>query len=310
MIGRGDAVDLVDNFARARLDEDLADLQAAPAVRLLRLDLLDAASYAALDRDYDRVVHLAAVVGVAHVVESPQRTLRANASMTDHVLAWAQGLPRLGRLLFASTSEVYAGTIRTFGGPVPTPEEVPLTVADVADPRSAYAISKLYGEALCHHAGIPFTIVRPHNVYGPRMGLSHVIPELLERAHRTASGGALDVYSPDHRRTFCFIDDAVEILLRAVDAPGCAGETLNVGSSGPEISMEQLARLVVETVGKPLVVRGLPATPGSPHRRCPDMARTARLTGRRAETALDEGLRRTYEWYRLRIFDGREVDVR
>jgi nucleoside-diphosphate-sugar epimerase len=310
MVERGDAVDLVDNFARARLDEDLADLQAAPGVRLLRLDLLDAASYGALDRDYDRVVHLAAVVGVAHVLESPRRTLRANAAMTDHVLAWAQGLPRLERLLLASTSEVYAGTIRTSGGPVPTPEEIPLTVADVADPRSAYAISKLYGEALCQHAGIPFTIVRPHNLYGPRMGLSHVIPELLERAHRTPSGGTLEVYSPEHRRTFCFIDDAVQILLSALDAPGCAGETLNIGSTGPEVTMAQLARLVAETVGKPLIVRGLPATPGSPRRRCPDMSKTTRLTGRRAETALDEGLRRTYAWYRLRIFDGPEVDVR
>jgi nucleoside-diphosphate-sugar epimerase len=310
MVERGDAVDLVDNFARARLDEDLADLQAAPAVRLLRLDLLDAASYGALDHDYDRVVHLAAVVGVAHVLESPWRTLRANASMTDHVLAWAQGLPRLERLLLASTSEVYAGSIRRSGGPIPTPEEIPLTVADVADPRSAYAISKLYGEALCHHAGIPFTIVRPHNFYGPRMGLSHVIPELLERAHRTPGGGALDVYSPEHRRTFCFIDDAVQILLSALDAPGCAGETLNIGSTGPEVSMAQLARLVAETVGKPLMVRGLPSTPGSPRRRCPDMSKTTRLTGRRAETTLDEGLRRTYAWYRLRIFDGPEVRVR
>jgi nucleoside-diphosphate-sugar epimerase len=303
---RGERVDLVDNFARGRLDGDLAALEASPAVRLRRLDLLDAGALRALDRDYDHVIHLAAVVGVAHVVDSPLRTLRANAAMTDHVLAWARGLPALERFLFASTSEVYAGTVGALGGPLPTPETVPLTVADVADPRAAYAISKLYGEALCQHAGVPFTIVRPHNVYGPRMGLAHVVPELLERAHRTPAGGVLEVYSPDHRRTFCFVADAVATLIGALDAPACAGETLNVGRAGPEVSIRRLAELVSETVGKPLRVRGLPATPGSPRRRCPDMGKTERLTGTRARTALEDGLRLTYEWYRAHGFDSPE----
>ena len=144
------------------------------------------------------------------------------------------------------------------------------------------------------------------------MGLAHVVPELLERADRAPpTGGALEVHSPEHRRTFCYIDDAViQLVIRALDAPGCAGQTLNVGSAGPEISMERLAQLVIDTVGKPLSVRGLAATPGSPRRRCPDMAKTERLTGYRAQTSLGEGLRRTYEWYRLERFDGREVDVR
>jgi UDP-glucose 4-epimerase len=293
MVARGDAVDLLDSFARARLDEDLVELEASPSVRLLRLDLLEAGCLDRLDRDYERVVHLAAVVGVAHVLGAPLRTVRDNVAMTNHVLEWARGLPRLERLLFASTSEVYAGTLDTFGWTIPTPEDVPLTVTDVADPRSAYAISKLYGEALCQHSGIPFTIVRPHNVYGPRMGLSHVIPELLERAHHSPGDGRLEVYSVDHRRTFCFIDDAVEIIMRALDSPECAGETLNVGCAGPEVSIGELAALVIDTVGKPLTVRALPSTPGSPRRRCPDMTRTARLTRWSAQTGLRDGLRRT-----------------
>jgi nucleoside-diphosphate-sugar epimerase len=310
MVARGDSVDLLDSFARARMDETLAELEASPSVRLLRLDLLEAGCLDRLDRDYERVVHLAAVVGVAHVLGAPQRTLRDNVTMTNQVLGWARGLPRLERLLFASTSEVYAGTLNAFDWTIPTPEDVPLTVADVADARSAYAISKLYGEALCHHAEVPFTIVRPHNVYGPRMGLSHVIPELLERAHRSPRNGRLEVYSVDHRRTFCFIDDAVEIILRALDSPECAGETLNVGRGEPEVSIGRLAELVIETVGKPLTVHALPPTPGSPLRRCPDMAKTVRLTGWSGRTELRDGLRRTYDWYRLRIFDGPAVDVR
>ena len=88
LVGRGDTVDLVDDFSRGRLDAELDELRSSPSIRLLALDLLDGAVFDDLDADYDRVVHLAAIVGVAHVLDSPHRTLRANATMTDHVLGW------------------------------------------------------------------------------------------------------------------------------------------------------------------------------------------------------------------------------
>jgi nucleoside-diphosphate-sugar epimerase len=310
MIRRGHTVDLVDDLSRGRVDDDLATLERSPSLRLLRLDLLRPGSLDGIDRDYEHVLHLAAVVGVAHVVRDPERTLRDNVLMTNHVLSWAAGLPRLARFLFASTSEVYAGTRQAFGVPIPTPERIPLAVSDIAEPRSAYALSKVYGEALCHHAGLPFTIVRPHNVYGPRMGLAHVIPELLERAHAASPGGVLEVHSIEHRRTFCFVDDAVEFILRMLSSDACAGETLNVGSAGPEVSIRELAELVVETVGRSLEVRGLVPTRGSPDRRCPDMTRAAQLTGWRAQTPLRSGVGRTYDWYRMRVFDREPVPVR
>jgi nucleoside-diphosphate-sugar epimerase len=307
---RGHEVDLVDSLARGQADEEIAELERSAPVRLVRGDLLDPSFLPGLSRDYDQVVHLAAIVGVANVLGGPGRTLRDNAVMVNHVLAWAATLPRLGRVLFASTSEIYAGTVSTFGLPVPTPEAVPLTVPDPADARATYALSKLYGEALCHHSGLPFTIIRPHNVYGPRMGLSHVIPELLERAHAAPDGGVLEVFSPEHRRAFCYVGDAAELIARALEGPACAGETLNVGSEGPEITMGELASLVVATVGKRLDVRPREATPGSPVRRCPDMSHTERLTGYRARVDLADGVARTYAWYRRRGFDAGGVAVR
>ena len=84
--------------------------------------------------------------------------------------------------VFASTSEVYAGSLEHFGLPIPTPETAPLGLPDLGRPRTTYMLSKIYGEALCRHAGLPFTILRPHNLYGPRMGMAHVIPELHARA--------------------------------------------------------------------------------------------------------------------------------
>ena len=67
-------------------------------------------------------------------------------------------------------------------------------------------LSKIYGEAMCSHSNLPFTVIRPHNFYGPRMGLAHVIPELFKKAY-FAKNNKITVYSPKHKRNFCYIDE-------------------------------------------------------------------------------------------------------
>lgn len=302
LLANGHEVDLVDNFSRGANDETLAELQCADGVRFLELDLLLPGALEETADDYDYVVHLAAIVGVANVVGRPYDVLSDNVRMTEQALALAGRQKGLRRFLFASTSEVYAGTLEKFGLEVPTPEQTPLALPDLDRPRTTYMLSKLYGEALCQHAGVPFTIVRPHNVYGPRMGLAHVIPELLQRAH-DATDGRLEVFSVEHRRTFCFVDDAVEMIARSLESPRCDGQTLNVGTESPEVTIGELAALIAGVVGKELEIVPKPATPGSPKRRCPDMSRTAELTGYSSRVSLEEGVRRTYDAYRARVFE-------
>jgi UDP-glucose 4-epimerase len=236
--------------------------------------------------------------------------LRDNVTMLVRALDCARDQAQLKRFVFPSTSEVYAGTLEHFGLPLPTPESTPLALPDLRRPRTAYMLSKIYGEALCEHAGVPFTILRPHNVYGPRMGLSHVVPELMERAHDARDNEVLEVFSIDHRRTFCYVDDAIALLTAAAVAPECDGETLNLGSEGPEITIGELAAMITDVVGKPLRIVGGPETEGSPLRRFPDMRRTIALTGYRPRVALREGVERTYAWYRGNVFGGRGVYAR
>jgi UDP-glucose 4-epimerase len=310
MLERGWRVDLVDNFARGVLDAELDALQGSGSVRLLERDLLAPDAFAGFDDDYEYVVHFAAIVGVSNVVGRPYDVLTDNVLMTSHVISWARRQPRLRRFLFASTSEVYAGTLTHVGVPIPTPEDVLLTVADLGEPRTSYLLSKIYGEAMCHHAGMPFTIFRPHNVYGPRMGLSHVIPELLERAHAAGDGDSLEVFSVEHRRTFCYVADAVEMMLRAAEAPAAAGETLNIGNEAPEVTVGDVALLVAKTVRKNLEIVPLPPTPGSPPRRCPDLTKTSALTGYEPAVSLERGIELTYEWYRTRVFQAEGIVAR
>jgi len=296
------AVDLVDNFSRGRRDGDLETLLEAPGVRLLERDLLQPEALSQEGEDYDLIVHLAAIVGVANVLNAPYRVLEDNVLLLLRVLEFARRQRALSRVVFTSTSEVYAGSLGLSMLPLPTPETAPLALPRLDEPRTSYLLSKLYGEALCLQSGLPVTVVRPHNVYGPRMGLAHVIPELLQRAHETPAGGTLEVFSVEHRRTFCYVDDAVEMIARAAESSRCAGEVLNVGREAPEVRIGDVAQTVRDTVGKPLEIRALPPTPGSPERRCPDMSKTSELTGHAAGVGLEDGIRLTYAWYADRLF--------
>jgi nucleoside-diphosphate-sugar epimerase len=301
LVARGYEVDLLDNFARGRRDADLETQAARPGVRLQRMDLLSD-GLESLDNGYTHIFHLAAILGVATVERRPLAVLRDNQRMLFAALDLAARQRALERFVFASTSEVYQGSLEHLQLVIPTPESSVLALPDLARPRSSYMLSKIYGEALCRHGGVPFTIIRPHNVYGPRMGMAHVIPELLARAERLEDGAAFPVYAVDHTRTFCFVGDAVEMIARAAEASACAGEVLNIGASAPEVTMGELARQVAETVGKRLTIQPLPAPAGSPSRRCPDMSKTTRLTGWRARVSLADGVAATYEWYRHQGF--------
>ena len=300
----GHEVTLLDNFARAVRDAELESFSAQPGVTVLNRDLLASGAVDGLSEEFDYVFHLAALLGVENVRSRPYQVLTFNSAMLEQIILLTRRQKHLRRLLFSSTSEVYAGTLRHFGMPVPTPESTPLAVSDLTEPRTSYMLSKIYGEALCRYSGLPFTLVRLHNAYGPRMGLSHVIPELLKKAHGLPPGGTLEVYSVGHSRSFCYISDVVEMLRLVVESPGSKGEVLNIGSQGPELRIGQLAEVIVQAAGKPIKIAPMPETPGSPQRRAPDMSKTFSITGYRASVDIAEGVGRTYAWYRSNIFEG------
>lgn len=310
LLDEGYRVDLVDNLSRGVQDKVLQDLIDTGDVVVHVADLRDPGALDQVDRSYTHVFHFAALLGVQNVLEHPEEVLRENMAMLTTMLDFAKRQPALARFVFPSTSEVYVGTQQFHELPIPTPEDTPLTVSALDKPRTSYMLSKIYGEALVQHAGLPFTIVRPHNFYGPRMGLAHVIPQVLQRIHDASDGDELVVYSIDHRRTFCYIDDAVEYLFRLTESPDAVGGTFNVGVQAPEVTMGELGQLLTRVVDRTLTIVPGETAPGSPFRRCPDMTRTIGVTGHEPAVSLEEGARRTYEWYRDEVFDGGGLSAR
>lgn len=303
LLEEGYQVDLVDNFSRGVYDDMLKNITSSNKLNFKEIDLLDKKQIGKIDLDYDIIFHLAAIVGVKHVLDKPYLVLKDNVDLLSNVIELAKNQKKLPRLLFSSTSEVYSGALMHYSLPFPTPEDVPLTVTDVSHPRASYMLSKIYGEAMCHQSGLPFTIFRPHNIYGPRMGMSHVIPEQLQKAHVAKKGQSIPVNSLSHTRSFCYVDDAVEILFRIMNSKLCIGKVLNLGSQKEEVTIEKLVELCFSVVGKELKIKPLDPSPGSPVRRNPNMKFTRELINYESQISLKEGISLTYEWYREHIFD-------
>jgi UDP-glucose 4-epimerase len=309
LLGAGERVDVLDNFSRGVRDPFLEETGRLGA-GLIDADVLNPAACARLDEGYSVIYQFAAIIGVRHVLERPYEVLLKNVMIQAAAIELARRQKALQRFVFTSTSEVYAGSLLHMQMPIPTPESVPLALTDLSHPRTSYMLSKLYGEAMCHQSRLPFTIVRPHNIYGPRMGLVHVLPELMARARALPRGGQLEVASVDHRRAFCYIDDAVQLLIRLAAAPDGRGGTFNLGNQEQELSIGEVARLVLQAVGRTdlqLVAR--PETPGSPQRRCPEMSQTLAVTGFHPAIGLEEGISRTYAWYMTNVFSSEGVSA-
>lgn len=303
LLADGCQVDICDNFARGTLDAELRATASQKGCRIIERDLLQIDAEAGLDTDYDVVFHLAAMLGVKNVIDNAHQTLWRNVQLTEVALRLGARQKSLKRLFFASTSEIYAGTITVGAAPVPTPESATLVLTPLTEPRTSYMLSKAVGEALCNFSGLPISIVRPHNIFGPRMGLAHVVPQVFQRIFAANAGEVLEVFSPSHTRSFCYIEDAIELLVRILERDTCVGKTLNLGTAGPEISMFSLAELMADVSGKNLVIKGSHNHAGSPSRRCPDMSLTESLTGYTERMPLREALGVTYDWYRRNVFE-------
>ena len=290
---------IADKFDDADIesDDDLVALLQQGNVTYGCVDLLDGRSLNRLGSDYTHIVHLAAIVGVQNVFTGPYNVLKNNNDLLVNVVDFAKKQENLDRFVFASTSEVYAGTLHHGDLSFPTPENSALILPSLSSKRTSYMLSKIYGEALCWQSDLPFTIIRPHNIYGPRMGMRHVIPELLKKI-ANSNNGELGIYSSEHSRTFCFVDDAVKMIFQLLVQTQSVREIFNVGNEGPEIKMKDLAKLICECVGKDLLVKDLGTHEGSPSRRVPAMDKLRSFVKLESSVPLYDGIRLCHHWYK------------
>jgi nucleoside-diphosphate-sugar epimerase len=294
---------LADNLWRGKHDRDLVALLENPRINFVQGDLTDPAFLPSLTGTFDQVYHLAAVNGTRLFYEVPHEVLRINIISLFNILDWVKAMEKKPRLLFTSSNEAYAGALESFGMlPLPTPEDVPLVVSDVYNPRWTYGGSKLIGELMViHYAksfGIPAVIVRPHNFYGPRAGYDHVIPQMIARIE--AHGEPFAIYGADETRSFCYIEDAVRAMRHVMEAADFDTEKADIFHIGSdeETNIAELAEVLFDIAGwHPEEITAAPSKKGSVKRRLPDVSKLKAATAWSHDVSLREGLRETFEWY-------------
>jgi len=266
-------------------------------ITFLKEDFSSMSSFITLDTDYDQVYMLASVVGVNNTIENPNEVVRVNTSLIINCLEWLKNTT-VKKVLFSSTSEVYAGTTEVLDYVIPTKEDVPLCIKDIADPRFTYAITKILGEsAFLNYSKIydfDATIVRYHNAFGPDMGFKHVIPHLVERFLNGES--PFKMYGYNQTRSFSYIEDTVEGSVLAMESDKSVGEIFHIGNS-QEISIEELIKTVGDMMGYTGTYIEAPTYPGSVSRRCPDISKAKKILSYEPKIDWKEGLKDTIIWY-------------
>ena len=295
-LARGDEVIALDRDAQAKVRHLLGHRRFRLVVdSVMNPEILDA-----LAAEADLIYHLAGVVGVEHYVADPYDVLSVNVNGTQNLLRAAYKHGR--RVVFSSTSEVYGRNPA-----VPWSEDADRVLGPTTIDRWCYATSKAAAEHFClayRRLGLPITVLRFFNVYGPRLDrldVGRVIAILLGQLLR---GEPLTVIG-DGSQTRCFtwIDDAIRATVAAGVVSAAEGQVINVGTD-QETSIRALAELMIRIGGGPSTIRFVPQASvyGDSYedvpRRVPDVRRMKTILGVEATTALADGLARTIAWFR------------
>jgi UDP-glucose 4-epimerase len=259
-------------------------------------DVLDSAALGRAMQGADIVVHCAAIAGIDTVIQRPTETMRINMIGTANTLEAARSLPQLERFIDFSTSEV-------FGTSAFRADEADRTeIGAVGEARWTYAVSKLAGEHLAkaYHQefGLPTVTLRPFNVYGPGQVGEGAIRTFILRALKDQE---IEIHGDGNQiRAWCYVDDFIDGLLLAMSHPRAIGESLNIGNSRAVVTVFGLAQTVVRVLGSHSVIRFTNKNYADIELRVPSVRKAKDLIGFEAKVDLEEGIRRTAEFFQSR----------
>jgi nucleoside-diphosphate-sugar epimerase len=253
----------------------------------------------------EQVIHLAAIVGgIANFHKLPHTLTEVNNGLYNAVFRAALDA-EVARFVYVSSSMVFERAT-----------EFPTTEAHLDDcppPRSAYGFSKLTGEVYCRAAhaehGLPFTICRPFNAYGPgelpdaEPGIAHAVPDLIAKALHGRR--PLQIFgSGEQTRTLTHVDDIAEGIVVAMASPAGLHEDFNISAS-QELTVAEIARIVWEACGQDpadFELEHLPSFEVDVQRRWPSVEKARERLGWRARIGVREGIDATVQWLRGQTF--------
>lgn len=292
---RKNKIYLIDNLSKKVGNSFLSKLLNNKNVKFIKKDLSNISDFLKI-YDFDYIFHFAAILGVQKVINNPFDTLRENIQTTIKLINFSKKQKKLKKICFTSTSEVYAQSLEKKIVPYPTPENVDFLISKDFNPRSAYFLSKIIGEYLINYSSLNFVIFRPHNIFGPNMGFSHVIPQLTKKIINKKNKKIL-IANSNHKRTFCYIDFAIELIFKISHDKKSLRKIYNIGSPEKDISIMQLAKKITKIVNsKKKLLPSKKLSNFSPKKRRPDMSKSDLFM--KTKHDFHEGLKKTVWWYK------------
>ena len=291
-------ITIADICSTDKEDSRFSEIVNNNSIAVIKGDFTDPQMFSQLGKHYDYVYMLASVVGVNRCIQEPHEVIRINTALIQNTLQWVIN-NNVGKVLFSSSSECYSASTDIFNYSVPTSEEVPLTISEISHPRFTYAVTKILGESAFLNYGkkydFPITIIRYQNIFGPRMGFKHVIPHLVERFYNKED--PYRIFGPNQTRAFCYVDNAVEGTVLAMENDKSDQEVFHMGTA-EEITIEKLVKFVGEFFEYKGKYISSPTYPGSVSRRCPDISKAKKFLGYKPKISWEEGLIKTILWYK------------
>lgn len=287
LVRRGHRVRVLDNLSTGKRK----NLEHIPGVELLEGDLADPDACRRAVQGIDYVLHMGAVASVPRSVVDPVTSNTSNISGSLNILVAARdaGVKRL----------VYAGSSSAYGDSptLPKREDMP------TKPQSPYALQKLVAEQYCQMFtqlyGLETVTIRFFNVFGPRQDPGSPYSGVISLFSTALLEGRVPMVYGDggQTRDFTYVANVVDGVLRACEAPGVAGEVINVATAG-RISLNHLLQTINEIVGTNITPKYAETRAGDVRDSQADISKAATLLGYKPLVTFEEGLRRTLEWCR------------
>jgi dTDP-glucose 4,6-dehydratase len=272
-----------------------------PNLRVIQGDILDYELLkASIPKDVSFILHMAAIAGIDTVIKDSVKTMEVNMIGTYHVLKALKELKLLDkveRFINFSTSEVFGITAFRVD------EKAPTNLQPVGEARWTYSVSKLAGEHLTYsyhkQYGLRAVTVRPFNVYGPGQVGEGAIHHFVVRAIRNEP---LIIHGDgDQIRSWCYIDDMVDGILLCLAKEEAIGEVFNIGNPKGTITILGLAEKVIQLAGSSSQIVHVPKTYVDVELRIPSIEKAKTLLGFEPKVDLNEGIKRTIEWYKSKM---------
>lgn len=262
-------------------------------LHFIKGDILDFNSLKEAVKGSQIVIHAAAIAGIDNTIKNPVRTMRVNMLGTSNILEAIRENKEIERFMDFSTSEVFGSHAFKVN------EEMETVTGAVGEARWTYAVSKLAGEHLTHayhrEYGLPTVTVRPFNIYGPGQIGEGAIQIFIRKALNNE-----DIYifgDGNQIRAWCYVDDMIDGILLSLTHKNAIGESFNIGNARAVTTIYGLAQIVCRILNSKSEIVFKPALSADIELRVPDVIKAQKLINFKAKVDLEEGIKRTAEWY-------------